>query len=56
MVTGKLILLMIPIVYMLFQSISINYGTDEDNIRIGLWDYYKRDKAVSIIIGNADDL
>lgn len=31
-----------------------NYGTDEDNIRIALWDYYKRDKAVSIIMGNAE--
>ncbi|MGE7905974.1 M23 family metallopeptidase [Peribacillus sp. NPDC094092] len=31
-----------------------SYGADDDNIRIGLWDYYKRDKAVSIIIGNAE--
>ncbi|WP_409306079.1 M23 family metallopeptidase [Peribacillus sp. SCS-155] len=29
------------------------YGTDEDNIRIALWNYYKRDKAVGIIMGNA---
>lgn len=29
------------------------YGTDEDNIRIGLWHYYRRDKAVGIIMGNA---
>ncbi|WP_301950633.1 M23 family metallopeptidase [Bacillus sp. V59.32b] len=29
------------------------YGTDEDNFRIALWDYYKRDKAVGIIMGNA---
>ncbi|KMY56251.1 peptidase M23 [Bacillus sp. FJAT-27231] len=29
------------------------YGTDHDNIKIALWRYYGRDKAVSIIIGNA---
>jgi murein DD-endopeptidase MepM/ murein hydrolase activator NlpD len=29
------------------------YGTDEDNFRIALWNYYKRDKAVGIIMGNA---
>jgi murein DD-endopeptidase MepM/ murein hydrolase activator NlpD len=28
-----------------------SYGFDEDNIKIGLWDYYKRDKTVSMIIG-----
>lgn len=31
----------------------LKYGTDEDNIRIALWDYYKRDKAVSIIMEQA---
>ncbi|MFK2826496.1 M23 family metallopeptidase [Bacillus sp. B190/17] len=31
----------------------LTYGTDHDNIKIGLWRYYGRDKAVSIIIGNA---
>lgn len=36
-----------------FSKYLLNYGTDEENIRIGLWNYYKRDKAVSIIIGNA---
>nr|WP_322107620.1 M23 family metallopeptidase [Cytobacillus dafuensis] len=30
-----------------------SYGTDHDNIKIGLWDYYKRDKTVGIIIGKA---
>ncbi|MGN1400258.1 MAG: M23 family metallopeptidase [Bacillus sp. (in: firmicutes)] len=29
------------------------YGTDDDNIRIGLWSYYKRDKAVGLVMGNA---
>jgi len=29
------------------------YGTDPDNIKIGLWDYYKRDKSVSLITGIA---
>jgi len=36
-----------------FANYLLNYGTDEENIRIGLWNYYKRDKAVGIIIGNA---
>ncbi|WP_373995311.1 M23 family metallopeptidase [Peribacillus asahii] len=36
-----------------FANYLLNYGTDEENIRIGLWNYYKRDKTVSIIIGNA---
>ena len=31
----------------------LSYGTDHDNIKMGLWDYYKRDKTVSIIIGKA---
>ncbi|WP_026694605.1 M23 family metallopeptidase [Peribacillus kribbensis] len=31
----------------------MNYGHDEGNIRIGLWHYYRRDKAVGIIMGNA---
>ena len=36
-----------------FAHFLLNYGTDEENLRIGLWNYYKRDKAVSIIVGNA---
>nr|WP_234396991.1 M23 family metallopeptidase [Bacillus massiliglaciei] len=36
-----------------FAKHLMYYGTDEENIRIGLWDYYKRDKAVSIIMNNA---
>lgn len=31
----------------------LSYGIDQDNFRIGLWDYYHRDRAVSIIMGNA---
>ncbi len=31
----------------------LSYGTDHDSIKIALWRYYKRDKAVSLIIGNA---
>ena len=29
------------------------YGNSDDNIRIGLWKYYQRDKAVGIVMGNA---
>lgn len=36
-----------------FADYLLSYGVDHDNIKIGLWDYYKRDKAVSIIIGKA---
>lgn len=36
-----------------FANQLLEYGTDEDNLRMGLWDYYKRDKAVGIIMGNA---
>ncbi|WP_234987231.1 M23 family metallopeptidase [Bacillus sinesaloumensis] len=31
----------------------LSYGTDPDNLKIGLWDYYKRDKSVSLIMGIA---
>lgn len=31
----------------------MTYGTDHDNIKIALWRYYGRDKAVSIVVGNA---
>lgn len=30
-----------------------SYGTEQSHLKIGLWDYYKRDKAVSIIMGFA---
>ncbi|MGM7722509.1 M23 family metallopeptidase [Metabacillus sp. Hm71] len=29
-----------------------SYGTDLDNLKIGLWDYYQRDKAVGLIMGH----
>lgn len=31
----------------------LSYGVDKDNFRIGIWEYYKRDRAVSIIMSNA---
>ncbi|KIO61305.1 hypothetical protein B4064_0018 [Caldibacillus thermoamylovorans] len=31
----------------------LNFGTDEDHIKIGLWEYYKRDKTVGIIVSFA---
>ncbi|WP_407691399.1 M23 family metallopeptidase [Robertmurraya mangrovi] len=36
-----------------FATNVLSYGTDHDNIKIALWDYYKRDKTVGIIIGKA---
>ncbi|WP_349408383.1 M23 family metallopeptidase [Pseudalkalibacillus sp. SCS-8] len=30
-----------------------SYGFDEENVKIGLWDYYQRDKTVDIIMGIA---
>ncbi|MBD3109056.1 M23 family metallopeptidase [Bacillus sp. AGMB 02131] len=29
------------------------FGTDDDHIRLALWNYYKRDKTVGMIMGNA---
>ncbi|MCH1625547.1 M23 family metallopeptidase [Ferdinandcohnia quinoae] len=29
----------------------LDYGFDRDNIKLALWDYYKRDKSVSLIMG-----
>ncbi|SHS04343.1 Glycyl-glycine endopeptidase ALE-1 precursor [Mycobacteroides abscessus subsp. abscessus] len=37
-----------------FANFILSYGTDHDNIKIGLWDYYKRDKTVGIIIGKSE--
>lgn len=34
-------------------SYLAKYGSDEENIRIALWNYYKRDKSVGIVMGNA---
>lgn len=36
-----------------FAQYLLTYGVDHDNIKIGLWDYYKRDKTVRIITGKA---
>lgn len=36
-----------------FANILLSYGSDHDNLKIGLWNYYKRDKTVGIIIGKA---
>lgn len=36
-----------------FANFILNYGVDEDHFRIALWDYYKRDKTVSIIMEKA---
>jgi len=36
-----------------FARYILNYGTDHDNIKLALWDYYKRDKTVGIIVGKA---
>lgn len=36
-----------------FSHYIVQYGVDEDNFKIGLWEYYKRDKTVSIIMGKA---
>lgn len=36
-----------------FARYLLNYGTDHSHIKMALWDYYKRDKAVGIISGKA---
>ncbi len=36
-----------------FANYLLSYGVDPDNIKIGLWNYYHRDKTVSIIVGKA---
>ncbi|MGC4378740.1 M23 family metallopeptidase [Fictibacillus sp. Mic-4] len=36
-----------------FAHFIQKYGSDPDDFKIGLWEYYKRDKAVGIIMGNA---
>jgi murein DD-endopeptidase MepM/ murein hydrolase activator NlpD len=36
-----------------FARFILNYGTDHDNIKLALWDYYKRDKTVGLISGKA---
>ncbi|WP_318246311.1 M23 family metallopeptidase [Bacillus sp. PS06] len=34
-----------------FATHLLGYGTDEENIKIALWDYYKRDRSVDLIMG-----
>ncbi|MFC0187677.1 M23 family metallopeptidase [Fictibacillus aquaticus] len=36
-----------------FASLIAKNGFDEENFKIGLWNYYQRDKAVGIILENA---
>ncbi|WP_158737821.1 M23 family metallopeptidase [Alteribacillus sp. YIM 98480] len=36
-----------------FANYLSDYGYDDDNIQIGLWEYYQRDQAVNIITGHA---
>lgn len=36
-----------------FAHYLLSYGTDPENLKIGLWNYYKRDRAVGIIDGKA---
>ncbi len=36
-----------------FTDYILQYGIDRDNFKLALWDYYKRDKTVSIIMGKA---
>lgn len=36
-----------------FANYLQSYGTDEENLKIALWDYYKRDKTVALIMGHA---
>lgn len=36
-----------------FANFLLRYGTDYENIKIGIWNYYKRDKSVRIIMGKA---
>ncbi|WP_413465982.1 M23 family metallopeptidase [Metabacillus litoralis] len=35
-----------------FANYLRSYGTDIENLKIGLWDYYQRDKTVGIILGH----
>jgi peptidoglycan LD-endopeptidase LytH len=36
-----------------FANYLLSYGVDPDNLKIGLWNYYHRDKTVGIIVGKA---
>lgn len=37
-----------------FANQILKYGIDEDHFRIALWDYYKRDRAVGLIMEKAN--
>ncbi len=37
-----------------FAHMLASFGTDDTNLRIGLWDYYQRDKAIELIKGHAE--
>lgn len=37
------------VLYTLSSYLS-SFGSDEDNIKIGLWNYYKRDKSIALIM------
>ncbi|MFD1737748.1 M23 family metallopeptidase [Bacillus salitolerans] len=39
------------VLYTMAQYIQ-SYGTDHDNIKIALWDYYQRDKTIDLILGH----
>ncbi|RSL34127.1 M23 family metallopeptidase [Salibacterium salarium] len=36
-----------------FANYLAEYGFDDNNIQLGLWEYYKRDQAINIITGHA---
>lgn len=36
-----------------FATYLLDYGTDHDSLKIGLWDYYKKDKAILLITSYA---
>jgi murein DD-endopeptidase MepM/ murein hydrolase activator NlpD len=36
-----------------FSQYIASYGADRENVKIALWDYYKRDKTVALIMGHA---
>lgn len=36
-----------------FANYLLSYGVDHDNLKIGLWNYYHRDKTIGIIVGKA---
>lgn len=36
-----------------FANFLLYFGVDQDSLKIGLWNYYQRDKTVGIIVGKA---